>query len=91
MERLLGLSGCRWIVAPLHEQVPSRPGARVLKETLQSATVRFEGAFPVGGPSPMILGLYRQVGPHNSLSDLKQQRAVRSTPMDWIMRLPVMR
>jgi hypothetical protein len=39
----------------------------------------------------MVLGLFRQVGLLNSLSDLKQQRAARSTPMDRIMRLPVMR
>jgi hypothetical protein len=91
MARLLGLSGCRWIVAPLHEVPTSRPGTRVLHETLQGASVRFEGTFPVGGPSPMILGLYRQVGLLNSLSDLKQRRAVRSSPMDWLTRSPVMR
>jgi hypothetical protein len=91
MGRLLGLSGCHWIVVPLHEAATSPPGTRVLQEALQGPSFRFEGAFPVGGPSPMVLGLYRQVGRLKSLSDLKQQRAVESSPMDWIARPPVTR
>jgi hypothetical protein len=89
--RLLGLSGCRWIVAPLHEVATSPPGSRVLHETLHGASFRLEGTFPVDGPSPMTLGLYRQVGLVKGLGDLKQRRAVRSSPMDWITRPPVMR